>query len=219
MKIVITEETLKKLILNEAMADVKAAMDKANATYHKLNPNAIKREIVTGNAYNNDFSLRNLFNTYGNGQYSPADSYAPVNVGNLGNWNVGKSIQYILSHATGQSGNCAKHVEDAIAAGGLPRMSCGENGGDNYAHSLHTTGVLKKYGFNMVSSGVLEPNGNISGGLNPGDIIILETGKTNKNHAAMWTGNQWVSDFRQKNANVYGLRAQYWIYRYAGGKS
>lgn len=225
MKIIITEEMLKELALFEAgYADRDARVynmqRQAEEEYYAKNQPKY-RTPITYAPQNNTMpkqkggikaAVSRIFNR--NGQWN---SNTPEKIGN---WNVKKSVQWINTHASNKSQKkCATYVEDAIAAGGLPRMRCGENGGDNYAHSLHNTGVLNKYGFKVVNSGVMEPKGNPSAQLQPGDVIILDTNVQFKNHAAMWTGQQWVSDFRQRNANPYGLRAQYWIYRYMGGQA
>jgi len=230
MKIIITEEMLANIVLNEAfdpdVARIDAMKKRAEDNYYAKNPNVYNKSLRSNPkmASNNNDSigslLKGLFQNQSKAQQGALDV---KQIGNLGDWNVGKSVQYIMTHASAKSnGKCATHVEDAIAAGGLPRMTCRMNGGDGYAHSLHYKGTLQQYGFKVIDSGTLQGNTKYGGQLQPGDIMVSDTYRYSKNpyknHIAMWTGSQWVSDFTQNNANVYKYPADFWIYRYTGGQ-
>ena len=227
MKIIITERMLKDIILKEAYdADVERINNmKASAERNYYNSSLGMKRSANFNRGKtmSDSDYQSFMTDMQNfGNENPSDGTevqqnAPAYTGQLGDWNVGKSISWIMSNTgTKSSGNCAKKVEMAIAAGGLPKMSCKENGGDEYAHSLHKCGILRKYGFQMIGSGRLNPKQNYTTNLMPGDIMILDTNVQYKNHAAILTGKQWVSDFKQATANPYSLPADFWIYRYSG---
>ena len=48
-----------------------------------------------------------------------------------------------------------------------------------------------------------------------GDIIVIENSNEHFwGHIAMFNGNQWISDFKQKNMNPYKKNYNYKIYRY-----
>jgi len=228
MKLIVTEEMFKKIVLSEAESDVSRIYSMQQAA--DRNPNAergLKMGIEAANTAANPElmqRMRDVLSNRGNGAYNGTGtdySYDGNYEGTLGDWDVGKSIRYLISHAQPKSVHlCATYVLKAIAAGGLPMMYCSENGGDAYAHALHHNGILKKHGFHMIDSGTLQPFQKYNGA-QPGDIMISDTIRysqnPHKNHAAMWTGNRWISDFAQNNANVYsGYPVDFWVYRYSG---
>ena len=161
------------------------------------------------------------------GEISPGDA------GKIDGWDVGKACAYIISHEVGckrvngktKCGHslCAPHVEDAIAAGGGPlknRMYCGDrpvSGGP--ATNLRYGGILKKNGFVQIDSGIVSAYGNADIKLQAGDVAILGPKSGGKFHACMFTSSRgWVSDFIQKNMNVYGTSQPYAIYRFHNKK-
>lgn len=216
MKIILTEEMLKKVIVAEA----ESSWSKANVDFGKQANTPIPTTTLTrANAQNTAMNILRSMGSSVQGGYQQGNvgngTYQPVQ--NIGNWDVNKSINYAMSNSSSvPMHRCAEYVENAIAAGGLPRMSCRENGGNGWADSLHKNGILSSHGFVMVGSGQLQPHGNITGNLQPGDVMVMDTGIPRKVHTAIWTGNQWISDFRQKNANVYSVPAVYWLYRFNG---
>ena len=159
-------------------------------------------------------------------------------------WNISESIRWFKSHSITNpppygNGKCATYVEDAIHAGGLPRMSCGGNGS---ATNLHYRGILKKNGFNLEHSGTCTKNSrNPNFSPQPGDISIIgwdvEKGEDGAFHACMYTGDGWWSDFNQgQKMSPYGndwnskkgkwnypkskgYTLPYFIYRYTGNKA
>ena len=238
MKIIITEGMLKNIVVNEAfdpdVARIANMQRQADANYYAKNPAVYNRGLQQNmsQATNDKLTsfvkgmLPNLGGLNNGNNYNDITSpgtWDGKQIENLGNWNVKKSIQYLVSNTGNKSSHkCATYVEDAIAAGGLPRMNCSMNGGDGYAHSLHYKGTLSQYGFKLIDSGTLQGYTKYNGQLQPGDIMVSDTIRytkdPHKNHIAMWTGNQWISDFKQNNANVYKYPADFWIYRYTGGQ-
>lgn len=156
----------------------------------------------------------------------PTSSYIKI-----GDWDVGKSVKWIVAHDVGcrtsasgkkKCGNskCAQYVENAIAYGGFPdgKMSCTEEHGNGNAYELRYKGILKKHHFDLLQQGELAPRGDINFNLQAGDVCIIGNSSSGGNHACMWTGNKWASDFLQEHANVYGSTQPYALYRYMSSK-
>ncbi len=120
----------------------------------------------------------------------------------LGDWYVGRSIKYLVSHASRKStGYCAKHVRLSLEAGGISTKN-------HPAAATDYLSFLTKIGFGRISEKVP---------LQPGDITVLPAGGTHKyGHICMFTGKAWVSDFVQKNMNVYESGWPYVRFRYTG---
>ena len=122
----------------------------------------------------------------------------------IDDWNVKNAVEYILANAKPKSGKeCAKYVELAIQAGGGPlkdKISCTENGApDTKATNLRYYGILKTHGFERVYNSDVNPGGNTSFSLQAGDVCIIGHKSHGKFHACMWTGDKWVSDYKQTN--------------------
>lgn len=234
MKIIITEEMLRNIVLNEAFdPDVARIADmqrQADAKYYAKNPAVYNRGLQQNmsQATNNNLSsfIRSMFSGNRHSNMTLPGTWDGKPIENIGDWDVGKSVNWIMSQPPSK-GLCATYVLRAITAGGGPNMTCSENGGDSWADCLHYNGILKSHGFMLVDSGRLPGNGNYTGNLQPGDVMISDAhirykrpGKPDgkRVHAAMWCGNQWVSDFKQNNANVYTVPIDFWIYRYAGNR-
>lgn len=157
----------------------------------------------------------------------------------IGRWNVAKSVAYINSHAAEcpsgycGKGKCATYVLEAICCknnGAFPenpnRIECGNNprsGGP--ATNLHYGNILANNNFKLIKSGECTPTnrGVSTSNLQAGDVAIIGREMTGVYHACMWTGNQWVSDYKQgpnkmspySSANYYpGGTLPYFIYRY-----
>jgi len=126
-------------------------------------------------------------------------------------FDVNKSVQYLNAHAEpGSLGKCARYVRVAIsspAGGGLPmgRTLSAKNYGPQ----------LEAAGFRQVTDGTVQK----------GDVVVIQTyagAKNQHGHMAMYNGQNWVSDFKQRD--MYpgpGYRAAkppYKIYRYQGAK-
>ena len=128
--------------------------------------------------------------------------------GGSSSYNLSAAINYLTSHATETyinskvNGNCALAVRKALEAGGL----------DMTGHPVPACGYdsfLPKVGFVQVAKDGYVPKA--------GDIIVLEAVKGHKNgHIAMYTGTQWVSDFKQKDmwgGSAFRNIAEYSLWR------
>ena len=151
------------------------------------------------------------------GEISPGDS------GMIGNWNVGVSCAYAISHAhAGSGGLCATYVEAAIKKGGGPEMHCGNYPRNGVpATNLRYGGILKANGFEMIENGTVAPHGNARCQLQAGDVAIIGAKMSGNYHAAMYTASRgWVSDFLQGKTmmNPYRASMPYAVYRYLGKK-
>lgn len=118
----------------------------------------------------------------------------PTNL-NLNGWDLNKTLQHLRSHAHEKSTHwCAKYVRQALEAGGLVGFRV-PNAKDEV--KLKT---LESIGFSRIA----EANDNdVTKGYIPqaGDIAITYE---NGNHASMYDGTRWISDFRQNGIDVYG---------------
>jgi len=142
-------------------------------------------------------------------------------------WDVEKAVAQLNKAGTTTKHQCAAYVERAIAAGGGPlknKISTHENNGNSdHATNLRYYGILESHGFVQITpnNATIGANGNPNIELQAGDVSIigknakLEGGKY---HACMWSGTQWISDFKQKNMNVYGSSQPYAIYRFHNKK-
>lgn len=120
----------------------------------------------------------------------------------IDDFNVKAAVDHIINNALPQfgSGLCATYVENAIQAGGLPRMHCSENNApDDHATNLRYYGILEKYKFVQIYTDTVNPGGNTSFNLQAGDVCIIGHKSHGKYHACMWTGNRWYSDHKQNN--------------------
>lgn len=104
------------------------------------------------------------------------------------------------------SGECARYVQRAIEASGIPigRGNAEDFGGENgllrQAHYQEATGDYKK-----------------------GDVVVIDPSPGHPHgHVAMYDGSKWVSDFVQKDLNPYNAppgstqrpSVTYKVYRY-----
>ena len=73
--------------------------------------------------------------------------------------------------------------------------------------------ALPFYGYHEVASGM----GNQMNGFHPqkGDVVVIENGKHSIwGHIAIFTGNCWISDFKQKTMSPYRKPVPYKIFRH-----
>ena len=85
-------------------------------------------------------------------------------------------------------GFAGKYVADALQYGGFKFTR------QSSSYQYHKNGILRKMGFREIPKG--KPK--------TGDIYVQDNNKTHKHgHIAMYCGNQWVSDFFQKNDQVF----------------
>lgn len=115
-------------------------------------------------------------------------------------YNIRKAVAHVETHALTRSHTCcAWFVMRAMQAGGCPI---------GILPAFAYKDVLPWYGFVEIDK--KQP-------LQAGDIIVHPAvGRHVYGHIAMWTGRQWVSDFKQKSmfpARAYA-KTDYKIYRH-----
>lgn len=123
-----------------------------------------------------------------------------------GKYDIDSAVTYIVNNAEPKSlGKCAKYVRLAINAGGITNIF-------GHATEYYDTDKLVKYGFTKLGTDLDSIQ------LKKGDIAAFGSVKGHPyGHIAMWTGTQWVSDFKQKSfwvANQYSVEKKYAIYRW-----
>lgn len=168
------------------------------------------------------FKITDCGTLYGDGK-APETASSPSPVSSSANitidgWNVAKAVQWINQYSRDSADGackqgsprgshgcrklCATYVEIAISKGGGPlatKMACGDSprtGGP--ATNLHYGGILKKNGFELISSGECTPK-NRAANITPqaGDVAIIGRKSSGVYHACLWNGEQWVSDYKQ----------------------
>lgn len=147
---------------------------------------------------------------------SPGEYEAP---GTVLNQQISNAISSLDDHAgddyTQASGQCATFVADAIRKGGI---DIAHIGGAGYAAAMGP--VLAAAGFTVI------PN---NSPLQPGDVAVVQAYPGQNppyGHAAMWNGEEWVSDYHQGGGpspnlpypnNAYrNATPPYIIYRWPG---
>ncbi len=103
---------------------------------------------------------------------------------------INKAVSHLVRNAKGRSvGLCAKYVADALQAGGFKFTRQAS------AYMYRTNGVLKKIGYKEIS----KPSS-----FHKGDITVTDRNSAHPHgHIAMWSGSQWISDFKQNSEFVY----------------
>jgi hypothetical protein len=119
-------------------------------------------------------------------------------------WDKEKAVAYLNTHANIHSlGRCAEYVRKAIEAGGVKVVR--QVSAKDYGSSLKALGFVT-----------------LIGNLNPvaGDVVIIQPIDGHPHgHMAMFSGNVWISDFKQ-NHGLYPspayrkLKPSFAIYRY-----
>ena len=149
----------------------------------------------------------------GNISLEPGDiqpgKYKPNNT----NYNIDNACSWIIKYSTNSSQHaCAKYVRMAIEAGGIST-----NGRPGWAWQYIK--YLPTIGFKFIgfSNNSYESQ---NGKYTPykGDIAVYPKGGDTSlpGHICMWTGNQWVSDFKQRNMIVYQNTPKAYIFRFNG---
>ena len=115
------------------------------------------------------------------------------------------AVKYLVSHAKPKSVHlCAGYVARALHAGGFHFKNQGA------AYQYRTKGILKSIGYREIS----KPKS-----FKKGDITITERNSYHKyGHMAMYSGKQWISDFKQKSEFVYNKKTQPPVHYYRYGK-
>lgn len=121
-------------------------------------------------------------------------SYIPPKNG----WDIKKALEFGQSYCTSKSrGICAKAVRMMIEAGGVSTAG-------RPVAAYQYVGFLPRIGFKHIATvtGVNEQASWTKSSAQPGDIAVMAHGKYG--HICMYTGFQWISDFRQNKMWPYG---------------
>lgn len=119
--------------------------------------------------------------------------------------NIYNAAEYITKNSHKKSKQaCAKYVANALIYGGGFKF---ERQGSAYMY--HSKGILKQIGYYEIP----KPST-----FKIGDITVTEKNfKHEHGHIALWNGNQWISDFKQKSEFVYSI-AQPTVHYYRYGE-
>lgn len=119
-------------------------------------------------------------------------------------YNVDKAVAHAESSYLSKSHSCcAWFVMRSLQSGGCPMI---------ILPAWAYRDVLPLYGYENVASG----KGNVMNGFRPqkGDVVVIENGKHSIwGHIAIYTGNCWISDFKQKSMCPYRRPVPYVIFR------
>ena len=132
----------------------------------------------------------------------------------VGNWNIKDSLRWLVRNSYAASQHiCAKHVRMAIEAGGI--STAGRPG-----WAIQYTKYLPTIGFEYIA--MIKGDAAYTNYMNkvaPGDIAVMANPKGGPGHICMYSGSQWISDFRQRRAWVYGgSSGLLYIFRFKGMK-
>ena len=156
----------------------------------------------------------NYYNPYPTSDYTPEftpsettseSTQVPDNL-NLDGWDLEKTLKHLREHAHDKSTHyCARYVRQALEAGGLVGFRVPSAKDEIKLNTLASIGFKKiaEASDNTTSPGYTPQAGDIA--------ITFENG----NHAAMYDGTKWISDFRQKGLDVYRNKknSKAYIYR------
>lgn len=118
---------------------------------------------------------------------------------NIAPFNVNKATRHLTENALSRSHNCcAWFVMRAMQSGGCPSIIL-----PAWAYRYY----LPTVGWKEVSIDSYKPQ--------KGDICVFPYKRHHIfGHIAMWNGEQWISDFKQKNIIVSSAYSDYKIYRH-----
>ena len=156
----------------------------------------------------------NYYNPYPTSDYTPeftpsettSESTQVTDNLNLDGWDLEKTLKHLREHAHDKSTHyCARYVRQALEAGGLVGFRVPSAKDEVKLNTLASIGFKKiaEASDNTTSPGYTPQAGDIA--------ITFENG----NHAAMYDGTKWISDFRQKGLDVYHNKknSKAYIYR------
>ena len=118
-------------------------------------------------------------------------------------FNIDAAVKHLIEHSHPKTLHmCAKYVADALYAGNL-RFNAQPS-----AYLYHTNKILFNLGFKQISRPVLPQKG---------DVYVQNRTKSHVHgHMAMFSGQQWISDFRQNSDQVYSYDpGEIYYYRYS----
>ena len=120
-------------------------------------------------------------------------------------YNINKAVSHAEKHHCQKSHSCcAWFVMRAMQSGGCPMI---------ILPAWTYRDALPFYGYHEVASSM----GNQMNGFHPqkGDVVGIENGKHSIwGHIAIYTGNCWISDFKQKTMSPYRKPVPYKIFRH-----
>lgn len=163
---------------------------------------------------NNEIEYRNYFAANPflcSSEFSGGDLEVGEYRKNPSNWDINSACNWIIqnSHSSSQH-QCARYVRMAIEAGGIST-----NGRPGWAWQY--VKYLPTIGFKCINY-VDRDNNGVNGSYTPakGDIAVYTKGVDTSvpGHICMWTGSQWISDFKQHNMIVYQNTPKAYIFRF-----
>ena len=164
---------------------------------------------------NNTMEYRNYFaanpSVGGNISVEDCDIQPGEYKKNQVNLDITKAVNWITINSSSSSKHqCAKYVRMAIEAGGVST-----NGRPGWAWQYIK--YLPTIGFKFINLVDNSYNG-VNGAYVPnrGDIAVYTKGGDTSvpGHICMWTGSQWISDFKQRNMIVYQSTPKAYIFRF-----
>ena len=119
--------------------------------------------------------------------------------------NIDAAVKHLESHAKKKSVHlCAGYVARALHAGGFKFTD------QSAAYQYRTNGILTSIGYKEIP----KPSS-----FQKGDITITERNSAHPyGHMAMYSGKQWISDFRQNSEFVYNKKTQPPVHYYRYSK-
>lgn len=124
-------------------------------------------------------------------------------------FNINAAVRHLVSHAHKKSIHyCAQYVANAMFAGGLIFT--------RKASAYMYAGYLPQIGFECLATktGRKSQNEWTQKYAKAGDIAVMAHGQ--HGHICMYSGTQWISDFKQKNAWVYSSEGTVSFFRFTG---
>lgn len=130
-------------------------------------------------------------------------------------FNIQGAVQSLIARSSSKSQHmCAKFVRMAMESGGLSTATR-PNWAWKYIQWLPTQG------FSLVGNvNTNEAQAEFTrSSARPGDIAVYQkpgAGSSQPGHICMYTGSQWISDFRQNRMGVYSSPVNAYVFRYTG---
>lgn len=130
-------------------------------------------------------------------------------------FNIQGAVQSLLARSFSTSRHmCAKFVRMAMESGGLSTATR-PNWAWKYIQWLPTQGfsLVGNVKTNEAQAEFTRSNAK------PGDIAVYQkpgAGAAQPGHICMYTGSQWISDFRQNRMSVYSSPVNAYVFRYTG---
>lgn len=130
-------------------------------------------------------------------------------------FNVAGCVNHLIKSAHSSSQHsCARYVRQAMEAGGL-NTSTRPNWAWQYINWLPSQGwQLVGKCFDSASQAEYT-----STQARPGDIAVYQkpgVGGSEPGHICMWSGQNWISDFKQNRMGVYKSDVNAYVFRYTG---